>query len=143
MNKAAIFVSVLLLVLLTGCNSDSHEGRKEKLLVYFAEGENWASTFTLMDAGESIFDSLYIQHIGDRESTMDPIEYTLEGKGIKLASQYPQKLQGVRSFQVSGESSKELIDGFEDKDQEYKLTIKQNESSEELILKLVNESNRN
>jgi len=132
-----LLVPILLLTLLTGCKADSHEGQKEKILVYFAEGEKWASTFTLIDAGESIFDSLYIQHIGDRESTLDPIEYTLEGKGIKLASQYPQKLQGVRSFQVSGESSKDLIDGFEDKDQEYKLTIKQNGSSEELILKLV------
>lgn len=139
MSKAALLVPILLLILLTGCKSASHESQKEKILVYFAEGEKWASTFTLIDAGESIFDSLYIQHIGDRESTLGPIKYTLEGKGIKLASQYPQKLQGVRSFQVSGESSKELIDGFEDKDQEYKLTIKQNGRSEELILKLVNE----
>ncbi len=140
MNKVGFLVPILLLILLTGCKSDSHEGQKENILVYFAEGEKWASTFTLIDAGESVFDSLYIQHIGDRESNLGPIEYTLEGKGIKLASQYPQKLQAVRSFQVSGESSKDLINGFEDKDQEYKLTIKQNESSEELILKLVNES---
>ncbi|MNU90826.1 hypothetical protein D3C71_807030 [compost metagenome] len=137
--KKVFLIPLLLILLVSGCSSDSRESVNNNILIYFAKGDTWASTYTLIDAGETIFDSLYIQHIGDRDSELKPIEYELEGNGIKIESQYPQKLQGVRSFQVSGEYNKQFIKSFKDKNQEYKLTIKQNGVSKELVLRLVGE----
>jgi hypothetical protein len=125
--------------LITGCSSESKEAKQKDVLVYFAKGDLWASTYTLIDADDTIFDSLYIQHIGNRESEMKPIEYILEGNGIKSESQYPQNLQGVRSFQVSTEYNKQLINLENNEDKEYKLTIEQDGKIEELILRLVEE----
>ena len=133
---------MLLISILSGCTSDysnSKETNDENILVYFAKGEAWAATYTLIDAGESIFDSLYIQYIGDRVSELKPIEYVLEGNEFKMESQYPQELKSVRSFQVSGEYNKQLLNNFENKNQEFRLTIKQNGKSENLILRLVSE----
>ncbi|MEF2248036.1 hypothetical protein V1L65_24195 [Paenibacillus sp. IITD108] len=137
--KKLVLVLMLISFLVTGCQSDTKEERTEQnnILVYFAKGETWAASYTLFDGGETNFDSLYIQHIGNRESEQNPIEYILEGDGIKMESQYPLKLQGVRSLQVSSEYNKELVK-LEDNNNEYKLIIKQNGVSEELILRLVN-----
>lgn len=85
-----------------------------------------------------MFDSLYIQNIGDREAEQKPIEYVFEGNGIKSESQYPLELQGGRSLQVSSEYNKELIK-INRNDKEYKLTIKQDGTSEELTLRLIND----
>ena len=138
--KKAFLVLMLFSLLVSGCNSDSQdqEAKQNNILVYFAKGETWASTYTLINAGETVFDSLYIQHIGNRESELKPIEYVFEGNGIKTESQFPQKLQGVRSFQVSSEYNKQLVN-LEDNNKEYKLIIKQNGILEELILRLVSE----
>ena len=137
--KKAYLILTLLTLIITGCSSEQKNAEQKEVIVYFAKGDSWASTYTLIDAGESIFDSLYIQHIGNRESEMKPIEYELEGNGIKSESQYPQKLQGVRSFQVSTEYNKQLINIENIEGKEFKLTIKQNGKIEELILRLVGE----
>jgi hypothetical protein len=81
--KKVCYVLTLLILLVTGCRSESEEAKQNNILVYFAKGEIWASTYTLFDGGETIFSSLYIQHIGNRESELKPIEYVLEGNGIK------------------------------------------------------------
>jgi hypothetical protein len=137
--KKAYLILTLLTLIITGCSAEQKNAEQKEVIVYFAKGDSWASTYTLIDAGESIFDSLYIQHIGNRESEMKPIEYELEGNGIKSESQYPQKLQGVRSFQVSTEYNKQLINIENIEGKEFKLTIKQNGKIEELILRLVGE----
>lgn len=134
--KKLILVLILIGLLVAGCKSDNKE--ESAILIYFAKGEAWAASYTLFDGGETIFDSLYIQHIGNRDSEQKPIEYILEGNGVKMESQFPLKLQGVRSLQVSSEYNKELMK-LEDNNKEYKLIIKQNGISEELILRLVNE----
>ncbi|GBG10037.1 hypothetical protein PAT3040_04733 [Paenibacillus agaridevorans] len=138
--KKIHFIIIIIVLLITGCKSGSQDivTIKDSILVYFAKGETWAATYTIFDGGESTFDSLYIQHIGNREEEQEPIEYILEGEGIKMASQYPLKLQGVRSLQVSTEYNKELMN-LEEHNKELKLIIKQNEESEELLLRLVNE----
>jgi len=128
---------MLLVLLLTSCTSEQKEDNSKDVYVYFAKGEQWATTYTLIDVGESVFDSLYIQHIGDRDSELEPIEYVLEGNGIKSATQYPQKLQGVRSFQSSTEYNKQLINLENIENKVYKLIIKQNDQKEELQLKYV------
>lgn len=133
-----LFFIPLLLVIISGCTSDAPTEEND-ILVYFAKGETWAATYTLIDAEETIFDSLYIQHIGDRDLELEPIEYSLEGSRMKQESQYPRELQSVRSFQESGEHSKEVLNNIKDKDEEYKLTIKQSGGSEELILRLIKE----
>ncbi|WP_239616809.1 hypothetical protein [Cohnella mopanensis] len=138
MKKVCLALTILSL-LVTGCSLEVKVDKQDNVLVYFAKGETWASTYTLIDAGDTLFDSLYIQHIGNRETELKPIEYVLEGNGIKSASQYPQKLQGVRSFQVSSEYNKQLIDLEDNEDKEYKLIIKQNGKTEELTLRLVGE----
>lgn len=130
-------VLTILATLITGCSFESKEVKQKDVFVYFAKGDLWASTYTLIDAGETIFDSLYIQQIGSRESETKPIEYVLEGNGIKSESQYPQDLQSIRSFQVSTEYNKQLINLENNEDKEYKLTIKQDGKVEELILRLV------
>jgi hypothetical protein len=114
--KKIFLILILLILVITGCNSGVKKSKK--ILVYFAKGTTWASTYTLIDASETIFDSLYIQHIGNRETKINSIEYVLEGNGIKSESQYPQKLQGVRSFQVSSEYNKELINLNDNKNKE-------------------------
>lgn len=141
--KKLLSTLMLLILFISGCTTDSSNSNgtieKNNILVYFAKGETWATTYTLIDAGESIFHSLYIQHIGDREAEWKLIEYVLEGNGMEMKSQYPQELAGVRSFQVSGEYNKQLLNNFEDKNQDYRITIKQNGNSEDLILKLISE----
>lgn len=138
MKKVCLILTILTLII-TSCSSEQRNAEQKEVFVYFAKGDSWASTYTLIDAGETIFDSLYIQHIGNRESETKPIEYVLEGNGIKSETQYPQKLQGVRSFQVSTEYNKQLINIENNEGKEFKLTIKQNGKIEELILRLVGE----
>jgi len=135
--KKILIALILLSLIVNGCRSEINESKHNKILVYFAKGQTWVSTYTLIDAGETIFDSLYIQHIGDRDSELKPIEYVLEGNGLKSESQYPQKLQGVRSFQVSSEYNKQLINLEENENKAYKLIVKQGGKIEELILSLV------
>lgn len=137
--KKIFFILTIFTLLVTGCKTETKVEKQNNILVYFAKGETWASTYTLIDGGETVFDSLYIQHIGNRELQLKPIEYVLEGNGIKSESQYPQKLQGVRSFQVSSEYNKQLINLEDNENKEYKLIIKQNGKMEELILRLVGE----
>lgn len=134
------FIIIIIVILVTGCKSGSGDivTTKENILVYFSKGETWAATYTIFDGGETTFDSLYIQHIGNREEEQEPIEYILEGEGIKKASQYPLKLQGVRSIQISSEYNKKLMN-LEEHNKEFKLIIKQNEESEKLTLRLINE----
>ncbi|OAB37851.1 hypothetical protein PMSD_08330 [Paenibacillus macquariensis subsp. defensor] len=70
---------------------------------------------------------------------MKPIEFILEGNGMKSETQYPHQLQGVSSFQVSSETNKKLVDLDDNENKEYKLVIKQDGNIENLILKLVRE----
>ena len=149
--KKLIALVMIFSVLFVGCSSQAPEQEIEKktelekkeeivqkdVVVYFAKGKEWAASYTLFDGGETMFDSLYIQNIGDREAEQKPIEYVFEGNGIKSESQYPLELQGVRSLQVSSEYNKELIK-INRNDKEYKLTIKQDGTSEELTLRLIN-----
>lgn len=53
-----------------------------------------------------------------------------------MESQYPQKLQGVRSFQVSSEFNQKLFKK-EGLDKEYTLTIKSLGEASELKLQLI------
>jgi len=129
----------IITLILTGC-SDGDKGKEHNdLTVYYAKSDTWASTYTLIEDEESIFDSLYIQHIGERQLELKPIEYELEGNGMTTKSTSPQKLQSVRSFQVSGEYNKNIIKTEKSEDIEYTLTITQNGTSEVLVLRQVTE----
>jgi hypothetical protein len=135
--KKVYLLLTIFVLFVTACSTTAKEEKQNDVVVYFAKGETWASTYTLIDAGETIFDSLYIQHIGDREQELGPIEYVLEGGGMKLASQYPLKLQSVRSLQVSSEFNKAFINIEASDNKEYKLVITQDGKTEELLLKLI------
>lgn len=133
MRKAGSLM-LLLIVFVVGCNTSTHETKAKDLFVYYAIGSSWAATYTILDGGETFFDSLYIQNLDPAVSGMKPIEYVLKGDGREASSQYPQPLQGVRSFQVSTEYNKQLIDLSDYEDKVYQLTIKQDGKEEHLTL---------
>lgn len=125
---------LLLTVVMMGCSTSTHETKAKDLFVYYAIGSSWAATYTILDGGETYFDSLYIQNLDPAVSGMKPIEYVLKGDGREASSQYPQPLQGVRSFQVSTEYNKQLIDLSDYEDKVYQLTIRQDGKEEHLTL---------
>lgn len=135
MKKLIMFC--LMLSFLVGCSSGkSNHTPQDGIAVYFSKNDNWAATVTLIRSEDSIFESLYIQDIGNPNETHSPIEYSLEGNGVNMESQYPQKLQGVRSFQVSSEFNQKLFKK-EGLDKEYTLTIKSLGEASELKLQLI------
>ena len=104
-------------------------------MFYFGESESWAATYTLFQADGTVFDTLYIKHIGDRHSTPAFFEYVFEADGLKSESQYPLKLQGARSFQVSSEYNEEIMPLQFKENESFTLTIKQDGKTEQLTLR--------
>ncbi|GKU78411.1 hypothetical protein [Paenibacillus sp. L3-i20] len=136
-----LIIVLFTLIMITGCESksESKEQTDDKILVYYGKGQTWASTLTFFEDRGTIFESLYIQHIGNRQAELKPFEYVLEGEGIKSASTYPQKLQGVRSFQVSSEFNSDYLNLVKNKQEEYNLSITHDGITEKLVLKIIKE----
>lgn len=122
-------------LLVSGCANNVKEKESANEVVYFGKGEAWLATFSVFQVNQSLFDSLYIQYIGgNREEKIGPIEYSLAGDGFKSESQYPQELQGVRSFQVSTEANADIFSFKPNEDGVYTLTVKYKGGTETLTL---------
>lgn len=139
--KYRILFSLVLSILLfiSGCtNKESVINLKGKSdeVVYYGKGEEWLATYSIFKVKNSLFDSIYIQNIGgNREAKIGPIEYQLVGgEGFKFESQYPQELQGVRSFHTSSEANADVVTIKPTTDDVFKLTIKYNGKIETLTL---------
>lgn len=136
-KKYLIIIFLFILLTLFGCsNGVGNEGEdREEVYLFVGKSENWLATYTLLTANESGYDSLYIQHIGDRyQENISPIEYILGGNGMKAESQYPMELQGVRSFHVSGEYNKNVFNIKPTQEDTYILQITTAEGTEEMTL---------
>lgn len=139
--KIRIILTLVLstLLFLSGCaNNESDIATKENFneVIYFGKTEEWLATFSIFQVRTSLFDSIYIQNIGeDREAEIGTFEYTLAGgEGFKAESSFPQKLQGVRSFQVSGETNAEIFTIEPNVDGEFILTIRNRGKTETITL---------
>lgn len=142
--KLRILLTLLFsaLLFLSGCTNkgtdNTFKGNTDEV-VYFGKGEEWLATYSVFKVNNSLFDSIYIHNIGgDRESKVGPIEYKLVGgDGYKSESQYPQELQGVRSFQTSSEANADFFSFKPNKDGVFTLTIKYNGKIEALTLSTI------
>ena len=143
--KIRILLSFVLsyLLVLSGCaNKEDEITYKERPneVIYFGKTEEWLATYSIFKVRNSLFDSIYIQNIGeDRESKKGPIEYILVGdEGLRFESSYPQELQGVRSFQTSSEYNSDVFSIMPNKDGVFTLTIKHNGKTEIITLSSLN-----
>lgn len=146
MKYRILFSFVLsILLFISGCtNKESVSNFKEKSdeVVYYGKGEEWLATFSIFKVKNSLFDSIYIQNIGgNREAKIGLIEYQLVGgEGFKFESQYPQELQGVRSFYTSSEANADVVTIKPTTDDVFKLTIKYSGKIETLTLSAITRS---
>lgn len=127
---------MLLISIVSGCSNES--SKDEQNVTYFGQGEEWFGTYTISKVNSYSFESLYIQHIIDRENTptltkdVGEIEYVLDTGASKLESNSPQPLKGIGNFHTATETSELLIEG--DYPEQATLTIEWNNQKEEIIL---------
>lgn len=131
-------IVLFMYLLLSACTSKEAENdlkEQQDEVVYYGKGEEWLATFSLFKVNRSMFESLYIQNIGEDRGAKGPIEYQLVGgDGFKFESQYPQELQGVRSFHTSSESNSDVVSIKPTADGVFELTIEFNGNTEKLKL---------
>lgn len=129
---------MVILLAIAGCDKQEQvlpQNHSPNELVHFGMGENWLATYSVFKVNDSLFDSIYIQFIGEwKDTKVGPIEYELEGAEHRASSSYPQELQGVGSFQVSSKFNADLFSLEPNADGIYKLTIKSNVDTEVLTL---------
>jgi hypothetical protein len=147
-SKAVTIIIVVFFLVISGCakqeeinptNTVTEEvPPQDQVLnevIYYGKGDNWLATCSLFMVNTSLFESIYIQYIGENsDSEVGPIEYELVGSEYKSSSSYPQELQGVGSFQVSTKFNTDLFSLKPTGDGTYKLTIKSNLNTEVLSL---------
>ncbi|WP_217591939.1 hypothetical protein [Cohnella sp. GbtcB17] len=138
-NLTMLSVVLFMFLLLSACTSKEAEHNlndQPDEVVYYGKGEEWLATFSIFKVNHLLFDSIYIQNIGEDRGAKGPIEYKLVGgDGFKFESQYPQELQGVRSFHTSSESNSDIVSIKPTADGVFELTIEFNGKTENLKLK--------
>ncbi|MCR8643231.1 hypothetical protein NV379_11220 [Paenibacillus sp. N1-5-1-14] len=144
--KWRLFVGIMItaFILLTSCTSkptDAPPKQDSTSFVYMDQQGEWLATYSVFKVKTSYFESLYLQYIGeDRGAKIGPIEYKLVGEGMEWASQYPQDLQGVRSFHTSSEINADILPHKPTKDSNFKLEIKYQGKSANFTLKAMQTS---
>ncbi|WP_090108776.1 hypothetical protein [Cohnella sp. OV330] len=137
--RILLFLVLSFQLFLSACTSkeaDNDTKEQSDEVVYYGKGEEWLATFSIFKVNRSMFDSIYIQNIGENRGAKGSIEYQLVGgDGFKFESQYPQELRGVRSFHTSSEFNSDVISIKPTADGVFELTIKYNGKMEKLKLK--------
>lgn len=111
--KKMIFVFLIFALLCTvGCKKEekSKEGSHSKSTLYFGEGKDWFSTYTVTKVDSIYYNSLTIQHINDgMHSKIGNIEYVLKTDIQTLESSFPRPLSGYDYFHISNGINAEII----------------------------------